>query len=226
MSDEPTAEIVTSGPLIRVMWARYADEARAAINLADGHCDGFGARRLLTPEQLNTTSREDCAFLCLLIRHFGRRHVFEVGTNIGTSAACMNAAVRRNGGVLTTSDPIDYKGISPWSGIRFIHGPANIALYALKAEGHRPDFCFLDWLPDVETFALMAEVLAEDAILAAHDFNAHDIKGREVVTAIERAGLAQGRVWLLPSIAPDLMEDGTRINNCTAVCVPRHLLPE
>jgi hypothetical protein len=234
-SIEPMADTVavetTSARLIRAMWDYFAEEAREAIRLCKQHIGTYTARCLLPSDQITTTSIEDCAFLYLLIRHFKRRHVFELGTNIGTSAVCMNAAVRRNGGVLTTSDPLDYDGLPPWSGIRFIKGPAKLALYALMCEGHRPDFYFFDWPADAETYDLLARVLSEDAILATHDYYVADPegaypKGHEVVAAIERAGLNRGRTWLFPSRAPDVMSDGTRINHCTAVCIPTGLLAE
>ena len=42
----------------------------------------------------NTTSLEDCLMLYLLIRHYNCRNVFEIGTNVGATAAVMNEAVK------------------------------------------------------------------------------------------------------------------------------------
>jgi hypothetical protein len=228
---DTAARETASARLIRTMWGHFADEVREVIQLCNKHVGMYAERCLLPPDQITTTSIEDCAFLYLLIRHFKRRHVFELGTNIGTSAVCMNAAIRRNGGVLTTSDPIDYAGLSPWSGIRFIQGPAKLALYALMCEGHCPDFYFFDWPPDAETYDLLARALSEDAIFATHDYYVADSqgaypKGHDVVAAIERVGLNRGRTWLFPSRSPEVMDDGTRINICTAVCIPTELLAD
>src|SRR5664280_2720438 len=69
----------------------------------------------------NSTSLEDCLMLYSLIRHFDRRSVFEVGTNIGTSAVVMSAAVQQNGGNCITCDPIDYGCLLPDYCVRFMH---------------------------------------------------------------------------------------------------------
>jgi predicted O-methyltransferase YrrM len=209
--------------LIHTMWDRFGQEAPAVADLARAHCNDFLARGLIPAEHLYTTSIEDCVFLYLLIRYFNRRSAFEVGAYIGTSALCMNEGARRNGGVMTTTDPVDYGGIPPWSGIRFIRGPAIVGLSTLKDERKAIDFCFFDWLPDDSTLHLLQNLLAPDAILATHDYG-NNVKGEQTIEAINRVGLLNGRKWLLPSVEQPVLMDGMRINYCTAVCIPTSLI--
>ena len=112
------AESTTDSGLIHAMWHRFATELPAITALATRHRETFFARGLTAAG--GSTSSEDCLLLYLMIRQFERRMGFEIGTYIGTTAVCMNEALRRNGGVLTTSDPIDYAALPPWSGIRFM----------------------------------------------------------------------------------------------------------
>jgi hypothetical protein len=208
--------------LIAAMCDRFGDETPAVFELAESHCAGFLQQGLIPVEQLYTTSPEDCAFLYLLIRQFNRRSAFEVGTYIGRSAVCMNEAVRRNGGTLTTCDPVNYGALPPWSGIRFIQGPARSAVALLAAERVMLDFCFFDWPPDDATLACLKGCLTDDAIFAVHDFGS-DPKGQQVIDALGRAGLCDGRSWLLPEVQQGRTVGG--INYCTAACLPRALWP-
>lgn len=214
-----------TGEVIRAMWKPFVDEIRDVPALAVRHCQSLRITSVIRPECLESISAEDCNLLYLLIRHFNRQHVFEIGTYIGTSAVCMNAAVRRNGGVLTTCDPFDYAGIPPWSGIRFMQQPADLALHTLKAEGHRIDFYFIDWLPDAAAVGLLRETATDDAIFAVHDCTS-SAKGHCVLDALEAAALCRGKRWFMPNATPEIMEDGAHINICTAFCVPDALIPQ
>lgn len=89
--------------IARDLYRRFGHEIPAAFDLTDGHCKTFMRTGLVTG---GTTSLEDCMLLYLLVRGYGCKHVFEIGTYIGTSTVAMNEAVRRNGGICTTSDPV------------------------------------------------------------------------------------------------------------------------
>lgn len=168
----------------------------------------------------NSTSMEDCALLYLLIRQFDRRHAFEIGTFIGTTAIAMNEAVRKNSGTLTTCDPQNCGTIPQESGIRFINATADIALRMMAAEGRRIDFAFIDWLPDQETLDLLALVSTRDIILAVHDY-VPEMKGKLLVDALRDR--PAGR-WFLPDSTPVTFADGTQVNACTAFFIPSELL--
>src|SRR5262245_37231653 len=101
-----TQELVDSTP--------YAAELPDATAVFKRHCAHVRTRGLVGSY---STSLEDCLLLYLLIRHFGRRAVFEVGTFIGTTAVVMNAAVKRNGGTCITCDPDDHGCLPADSGI-------------------------------------------------------------------------------------------------------------
>jgi len=209
--------------LIRSMWAPRAEEIRELVSFGENYVVDYIQRHRADPAQVFTTSREDCALLYLLIRHFRRRSVFEVGTGIGTSAASMARAIRRNGGGrLVTSDPVDRGAVV--SDALLLQGSATEALILLRREGFTADFCFIDWPPDKDGLALLRQVLARDVIIAVHDHNDSDPKGREVVASLASAGVTGRGKWFLPSAKPDLMEDGTRVNNCTAFWLPEALL--
>jgi hypothetical protein len=210
--------------LTRAMWSRFDGEIPGVSDIVHRHCETYFRRGLFPQEQITTTSYQDALFLYLLVRHFDRRNVFEVGTNIGTTAVAMNDAVQQNGGVVTTTDPVDYDGLSPWSGIRFIKGPAGVGLSVLKSEGRRIDFCFFDWLPDDDTLRVLGEILEPSAILATHDYCSHNAKGEQTVAATIRTGLCEGREWIFPGSTPNIMPDGTQVNAITAVCIPHDLL--
>lgn len=204
------------------MWTARADEVREVIAFGERYVVDYIRARNADPEQVFTTSREDCALLYLLIRHFDRKRVFEIGTGIGTSAACMYEALRRNGGELVSSDPVD-QGAWTNSGLLF-HGSATDALRLLRHDDYRPDFCFIDWPPDRDGLRLLGDALSADCIIAVHDHNDCDPKGREVVAALQAAKICWRGRWFLPSADPDVMPDGTRINNCTAFWLSETLL--
>jgi predicted O-methyltransferase YrrM len=215
---------------ITAMWPRYSSDALAAADLARRQAEQFILRGFVVGEW--ATPREDCLMLYLLIRHFERRHVFEIGTFIGTTAVCMNEAVRKNGGVLTTADPVDYRALSPWSGIRFICGPASLALHILESEGHKIDFSFMDWIPDEAALRLMLKVFDPHAVIAVHDFVAGDDKQKgNMIVRVLNESYCKGRLgtWHLPPTSPAVMPDGTRVNICTAFFVPQaesRMLPQ
>jgi hypothetical protein len=194
------------------------------IAVTTRNVENYKARWLIAPDRIESTSMEDCSLLYLLIRQLDRRAVLDIGTNIGTTAVCMQEAVRRNGGALTTCDPIDYDGIPSWSPIRFIKGSASLALFMLKAEGHHLDFCFFDWPPDQLTCALLREVATDDAVFAVHDYSPIDKKGRQIFDALVGADLCHDKHWFFPDLSPEPMPDGCTVNMCTAFCIPTALL--
>jgi len=169
----------------------------------------------------NSTSLEDCLMLYLLIRHFDRRRVFEIGTNVGTTSVIMNQAVKKNGGTCTTCDPVDYGALPADSGIRFIHAESDTALARLKAEHSTIDFAFFDWVPDKRTLNLANELFDDDAVIAVHDYRL-DPKGQAIVDIVNLHYRQRGR-WFFPE-APVQLADEIRVNICTAFFVPNQLL--
>lgn len=175
----------------------------------------------------DATSGEDCLFLYMLVRRFGLLHPFEIGTSVGSSAVAINAAARENGGVFTTCDPVDYGAISPWSGIRFMKMPAQLALYILRNEPdvRPPDLCFVDFNLDDATLAEMKKTIATDALIAVHDYfpdGTGNNKGATVVGYLNKNYCVDrpGR-WLLPSGTPWPVPGSTlSVNMCTALFVP------
>jgi predicted O-methyltransferase YrrM len=208
--------------LIRAIESPFDAELRNLCHDLNVHCDSLPARGLTTE---GSSSFEDCLLLYLLVRHFQRKRVFEVGTYVGTTAIALNAAARANGGVMSTCDPIDYGALSPWSGIRFIKTQAYDALSTLESEGHQIDFVFFDWLPDEKTINCLNRICTADAILATHDFGLGDQKGQKTVDAIDRDYRHRnaGR-WFLPGASPIDFGNGIRVNYCTAFFVPNILL--
>lgn len=205
--------------LVHAMYdAVGARELWPDIALAHEHSETQPNRGLVAG---GTTSMEDCALLWLLVRYFKRQHVFEIGTLIGTTAVAMNFAVRRNGGVCTTSDPVDYDAVPPYSGIRFIRTPACAALRQLRYEGRQVDFCFMDWIPDPDFLAVAEDVFRPDTIIAIHDCWERDEKGLAALDAVSITWAAahDGR-WFMPPKTPYAMKDGRKINLCTAFFVP------
>jgi len=69
---------------ISAMWSRFSAEAIAAANLARKEAEQYISRGFVVGEW--ATPREDCLMLYRLVRYFERRHVFEIGTFIGTTA--------------------------------------------------------------------------------------------------------------------------------------------
>lgn len=209
---------------VRLMsiYAEKNDELWHDIAITQKHSENQIRRGLAGVE--NTTSMEDCALLWLLVRHFDRKHVFEIGTFIATTAMAMNLAVRRNGGILTTSDPVDYDAVPPYSGMRFLRGPSSIALRVLRQESRPVDFCFVDWIPDAETLTLMGELCTDDTVIAVHDYGS-DPKGEMVVKTLEATWCkAHDGRWFMPG--PITMGDGKTVNRCTAFFLPTTLALE
>lgn len=165
----------------------------------DSYFRGLG----LSPE--NSTSNEDCCLLYLLVRHFARRSVFEVGTYVGMTAVAMNEAVKRNGGICTTCDPVDCGALPPSSGIRFLLEPASEALVRFAQEGLQIDFAFFDWVPDAETVRAANYIFTPDAIVAVHDYGNNE-KGAAAVAAINThyRRSKRGR-WYYPSPNPVML---------------------
>jgi len=210
--------------LAQKMYARFAPEVPAVLDLARSHLDRAAATGTVSPRE--STPVWDCLLLYLLVRHFNRQHAFEVGTYVGTTAVCMNEAARRNGGVCTTTDPIDYGFIPPYSGLRFIRGPAALGLQILRREGRGVDFAFFDWIPDDETVGLMLEVFTGDAILALHDY-AYDVKGKMILEQLQRGYCPQrDGVWFWPGAEQWPVTPGGEklINWDTAFFIPPSLL--
>lgn len=207
--------------LIRLMLDRHGEEVPGAIDKVSRHQASVLSRG--TVSALTSTSGEDCAFLYLLVRYFDRQHVFDVGTNIGCTAVVMNEAARRNGGVLTTCDPVDYQAVPPWSGIRYFHAPAHAALYQLRAEACTIDMVFFDWQPDEASCGFLRSLLDGHAILATHDYEGAGSKGRDTREILTRAGLCDGKTWFVPASERTCYGE-TAINNSTAVCIPNVLI--
>jgi hypothetical protein len=208
--------------LIRAIHDPFATELCDVCRDINAHCEALPSRGLTTE---CSTSAEDCLLLYLLVRHFQRTRVFEMGTYVGTTALALNAAARNNGGVMTTCDPIDYGALSPWSGIRFICAEASGALSLLESEGHKIDFAFFDWTPDKRTVDCLNRICTDDAVLATHDYGNGNNKGPLTVEAIDRSyrHRRSGR-WFLPGANPVEFKNGIRVNFCTAFFVPHSLL--
>ena len=160
--------------------------------------------------------------LYLLIRHFDRRGVFEIGTNVGTTAVVMNEAVKRNGGTCTTCDPIDYGALLADSGLRFINARSDAALSLIRAEARTIDFAFFDWVPDWQTLQLANEVFDPTAILAVHDYGSNP-KGEAIIDVLNLHYRPRGR-WFFPERSPIHLVGDVRVNICTAFFVPNQLL--
>jgi hypothetical protein len=206
--------------IARDLYRRFGHEIPAAFDLTDGHCKTFMRTGLVTG---GTTSLEDCMLLYLLVRGYGCKHVFEIGTYIGTSTVAMNEAVRRNGGICTTSDPVNYRALPPYSGIRFINERASIALQILQQEARGIDFCFMDWIPEDAALEIAKTLFTGDTIIAVHDYLPND-KGEIIVNRIkETYGRERTGTWFEPKGAPWRMDDGRLINNCTAFFLPPSL---
>lgn len=207
--------------LAKIMFERFEDELQSTIRTTIDHCE----RALQTGIVVGgTSSMEDCLLLYLLIRHFDRKHVFEIGTYIGTTAVCMNDAVRKNGGKCTTSDPINYGFLPPWSGIRFIQGASHLALQILEQEAHPIDFCFMDWMPDAETLDIAKRLFRGDTIIGVHDYLPGD-KGEEIVARLNETYCThRDGIWFLPINTPWRMEGATPVNQCTAFFIPTSLV--
>jgi len=211
--------------LIERIYPPFAAEVRAAIEVSSRHANETLARLGLASD---TTSNDDCAFLYLLIRHFRRRHIFEVGTYIGTSALAMWQAAQRNGGGVTTCDPIDYGTVPAANGLRFLQGLASRVLLQLCDP---IDFVFFDAVPDAETLRALSPLIGPDTIIATHDYLpgvrprrwSLRSKGAATLVAFERARRVPGR-WFLPEACT--MPDGLPVNQCTAVFLPESALAE
>jgi hypothetical protein len=169
----------------------------------------------------NSTSSEDCLMLSLLVRHFRRRHVLDVGTNLGMTALALYQAAQANSGDCVTCDPVDYGKVPP--GPRFIHADVKDAMGILKAEGRQIDFAFFDWVPNPEALRIAADVFTRDAILAVHDYG-NDPKGQECIDAIN-AGYSRAKDgrWVVPNGKPTLV-GGLAFNLCTAYFLPDTVL--
>ena len=207
--------------LLEAIYAPFANDVRKVVGIVIGHCNAIRATGMTTD---NSTSEQDCALLYLLARFFERKHVFEIGTYIGTTALAMNEAMKKTGGVVTTSDVIDYRQLSPWSGIRFVPFGARVALHILEEEERKLDFVFFDWKPDVRAFELLNALCIQDAILAAHDC-LPGMKGEEIVAELNKSytNIQTGK-WFFPEHGPSVLADGFDINYCTAFFVPNSLL--
>jgi hypothetical protein len=209
--------------LINRIAAPLVDELVTVNSVITEHCQRALEKGMTLS---NSTSNEDCLLLYALIRHFGSRHVFEVGTYIGTTAIAMNEAVKRNGGLCTTCDPVAYNTLPPWSGVRFINSESATALQILCDEARSIDFVFLDWVPDQPTLDLIPKVCNTDAIVGVHDYVATDPKGAAAVAAVKGSAFGErlGQ-WFVPDEQPVDLGSGIRLNLTTAFFVPSHLLP-
>ena len=211
--------------LIERIYPAFADEVRMAIEMSSRHANETLARLGLTSD---TTSNDDCAFLYLLIRYYTRRHAFEAGTFIGTSAIAMWQAVRRNGGRLTTCDPVDYGALPTVPGLRFLNYPASDALRQIREP---IDFVFFDMVPDARTMHALSDLVGTETIIATHDYIpgiwprrwSLRSKGIDTVRIINRYRSVPG-CWFFPEGDTCAMPDGMRVNGSTAVFLPWSLL--
>lgn len=193
----------------------YLDELRSANAAIFRHADACRAKGQ-TGE--NSTSSQDALLLYLLVRHFKRRRVLDVGTNIGVTAMALHLAATKNGGSCVTCDPTDYSCL-PADSPRFIHASSADALAQLKAEGRTIDFAFFDWVPDERTLNLMADVFTRDAIIAVHDY-AINAKGQAIIDAINAGYSPVHRgEWIIPKTSPTQVDD-ISVNICTAYWLP------
>ena len=207
------------GELVGRIAAPLVDELHTVQNLVNDH---FTKATKAGLTLANSTSTEDCVMLYALIRHFGCKHAFEVGTYIGATAIAMNEAARKNGGICTTCDPVNFNALPPWSGIRFINAGSSIALRTLYEEGYSIDFVFLDWMPDSHTLELIPKTCTGDAIFAVHDYTASDPKGQQVISALTGSPDFSKRdgQWFIPDATPcDL--GSVKLNAATAFFLPR-----
>ncbi len=133
--------------------------------------------------------------------------------------------MKKTGGRITTSDVVDYRGLPPWSGIKFIPYGSHIALRILEGEGHKIDFAFFDWIPDEGTLRAANRIFTEDAILCTHDYFGRGSKGADTIDIINNGyARADAGTWFLPNDTPYVMPDGVRINMCTAFFLPHCLI--
>lgn len=174
-----------------------------------------------------STGVADCGFLHLLVKAFARKHVFEIGTYVGTSAVAQAHAARGHGGRVTTCDPEAYHCIpaAEQDVIHFRNMPADAALEGIKKQGDTVDMVFADWLPSRRTIELLNEVGTRDMIFAAHDYNPPDDKGVLAVELVSRYyRRAHAGQWFLPEPQRIRVAPGIELQQSVAVLVPYCLL--
>jgi hypothetical protein len=162
----------------------------------------------------------------LLVHAFKRRHIFEIGTYIGTSAVAMAQAAALHGGVVITCDPEDYGCLPTTLGIRFIRGTDHTAAQTLRAEGIRPDFVFADSMISEATLSILNDIGSEDMIIAVHDYLPGDKGERNKELIDARYKRAADGVWMLPFKGTVTLAAGVCVQEATAVLMPRSLLTE
>jgi len=214
--------MINSNDVVRAIATPLIDELLAVRETLISHCKNAQRKGLSLD---NSTCYEDCLLLYSLIRRFDRKHAFEVGTYIGTTAIAMNTAARKNGGVFTTCDPVNFNALPPWDGIRFINAGSSIALRMLHEEARLIDFVFLDWVPDDASVDLMLKTCTDDTIIAIHDYVPSDPKGAQAVAAINSSAFGQRNGnWFVPDEKPCDIGSSLAINAGTAFFIPVHLM--
>jgi predicted O-methyltransferase YrrM len=178
-------------------------------------------------ERSGSTRLADCNFLYLLVRWLRPSVVFEVGTLIGTSASAMSLALLENGdgGVLYTVDS-SYAGFEPIEGhpVRcFAKQRSDVALKALREEGRRIDFAFIDGTIDRRDVELLNVLMSSRSVIALHDYKPPADKGITNAWLLARHldGVSHC-VWILPErqgIGYQPVE-GVFVNSSVAVLLP------
>jgi hypothetical protein len=181
-------------------------------------------------ERSGSTRIADCNFLYLMVRWLRPKAIFEVGTLIGTSASVMAHALLENGdgGVLYTVDS-SYAGFEPMEGhpIRcFRRQRSEEALAALRKEGRRIDFAFVDGTLNRRDVELLNGLESTRLVVALHDYKPPADKGIKNARLLARHldGAARS-VWVLPErqgVGYEPLE-GLRVNSSVAVLLPEEL---
>ncbi len=210
--------------LVKRLFEAYADKLVPRLPTVHKHNVTARARYSL---EGGSTGNPDCGFLYLLVRAFDRKSVFEIGTYVGTSALCMGAATRLNGGHLVTCDPENYECLPEAQKdiIRYLHMDQEQALLTLKQEGAEIDFVFADWQPSLASVELINELGSRDLIFTAHDYVLPRDKGVVAYELMsEHYVRAKDCTWFLPDEQPIQVTPEIQIQQCTAAMIPNELL--
>lgn len=212
-----------------VCYKRYMQTREFVTRLFERHGHGL-VEKLTAIRDHNVTSRAqrglaggstgtaDCGFLYLLVKAFGRRSIFEIGTYVGTSAVAMTMA----GGYVTTCDPKDYGCLPP--GIRFLNMTDRDALRLLRREGALVDMVFADAAVSSDAITFLNKIGSNDMIFTAHDY-ASGAKGEVCVDLMSKHyRRAEECTWFLPEAEPIEVAPGLLIEEATAAMVPNDLI--
>jgi len=172
------------------------------------------------------TSLADCLYLYLLIRHYKPKVVFEIGTWIGTSAAVMAEAIRKNGsGKLYTCDinniqiiSDDYKDI-----ITYYNMHSDDTLDKLYKENIIIDFVFNDAHISKITVDKLKKVISKDIIFTTHDYKLPYDKGVKCVYLMNKFFVKKSDKfkWFLPEKDLGYKVGSFKINERIALLIPK-----